>query len=492
MTPDSVPGNIGLDVNCDNTKSRYINMNFFGMTNTTWYLPDCTDGSFPVFGHSDINGVWINFNATSDAFRVGPYKMVDGQFYTGTCWYKTIGTIPSQGYLGGFCFAGDIVGVSIGPHFIAKDVTTGFASFCGCWTFSGPIADGAQFIRVKGGVNNCGLNNHFGGTVRDSIFGMCFAGAKYGSIGDANYGGDVRNTTVQGLGSEGMYHYYPETFKSFAGTRVVGEDCNGVLNNAIIQNVTYGNVGDETAGTNLRPLWPKTFTAGTHAMLTTHFSAGDSANIILTSKYSGRTSNGISLTITNGGKSGTFTTNTVDLDILITKFTSTAKTGGQLVTLINTDGNSPAVATLVGDGTGNIDNTYAQTYLAGGSSPPLFKGNASYPIRCTEPNTFVSPFYNGGTYQMNVGAYATTSDCNVYLPPADPNMQYEYGFVDNNPTYKMTITPYSGDQIRRSTGTLLAANQTDTSDASIFGRTKLKCYEPNIWTEDANSGWWIP
>ncbi len=469
-------GDIGLDVNTpDNSSSIYQNLHLKGTAVSVRY-------GLPVFGNENLGGTWMNCHATGWAWRLAANKEISGNFFNCISWYESIGIFDSTYGYGKQSFGGDTAGADCSGYF--SYCITGDGGFGGCGTWGCNCS--GTFIFCWAGTNSFALQRQFTGMAISCVagFGSFGAGSSYDGV-NAKMSGVLQDCIISGKGSGGMDRFYSTVFVSLG---MGGDSSEGIAEGAIIRNCQFGYTSEWARGYS-RAASNNVVGSGTQASLQTTFTGGDNSNITITSKKEGKDYNNYSFVL-NSMVPPVWTAVLSGNTISVAKGTGLTKTASDLKTLLDSKSDITDLFTVgqVGDGSGNIDNSHATTYLSGGTSRAIIEGCCPpVPIIC-DSNTLVYYFDNGASYSNEgVGAVALT----YQLPSAVVGYRYIFIDADNTAGADIIIDPCStGDYIRLNDGTIMDGGESLQNTSDAYGEVTLKCRDPNHWTVYDPIGTW--
>lgn len=460
---------IGFEINAtDNKPSHYQNMHFVGTAITT-------KTGLPVFGTSDMAGIWINCHATGFAWRVAATKELKAVMYDCISWYDNIGEYSSTNGYGYQSFGGDAETADCSGRFYR--CITGFGGFGGCGTW-GCNCSGI-FIDCRSGNKSFSLQRQFTGYALRCLagFNSFGAGSSFGGV-NAKFGGTAIDCIVSGKGSGGIDTWVPEAYKSFG---MGGTNSEGITANGKIINCQYG-LNAELARGESRACDNTVASRGTKADLTTAYAGGVNNNVVLTAVKDGRDGNEITFVGASMPPANRFQVSGGDNIIIVTKGTN-VKTAAELKTLMDAESDVTDIVSIAqaGDGTGNIEDTHATTKLSGGEDIPVIRGNHPPIPSAYDANAIIYYFDNGHTY-MNEGA---SGEMTLTLPPALKGYKYHFRVVVAE---ELRIDP-DGSETIAIDGTQQTAGKYITANA-IGELCTLECVIAGQWEQTNALGTW--
>jgi hypothetical protein len=480
----SVPVNIGLDINCGYGDGlKIVNANLEGTAIATLY-----NGSVPVFFNTNSNGAWRNVNTTGQAFRAAENVTIGGTFKDGVNWHQYVNQVSPDGYYGWYCMGGDLNGVVVDANIINWKAGSYFA---GCVAYSCKVA--GYIENLSCGVQSLAVQRSFTGTIRNSLCGVGSlaagdyyqAGGNPGGTGDVNayFNGVAENVEIRNCGSEGINKPATSAYFSFADGNTNGPSVRsqGIGPLAVIRNckIIRSIYGSDNDGNNL---WPPNIQTNNYATLTTNFTNGVNANVIITAKSADPEWNSTKYQQLASGSPSTFTLSVIGKGVFVTKG-STARTGTALKALLDGDANFTNywTCTLAGTGASNIPSTsYTGQYAFGGSYYPTFTNNRTIPVNCTGGTVYITPVYNGATYD-NANATARV----LYtLPPAFRGSALVYDLQDSNDTdgADVNIVIAATDRFKLPNGIYMSLGEQIANETDRPMNMKVAVEEPNVWT----------
>ena len=427
----------GLQINAtDNSDSCYFMFNALG---------SYTDAGSPIYGISDINGLW-EFCETNQ----GGWRLADNKKLSATMRFC------SAGYRG---FGGDNANVEISGTL--EHCYGGEQSFGGCGNVGCNIT--GNLYRCEAGSFSFAIGKTFSGKAVGCRGGKhCFAGYD-GST--ATYFGTFSGVAIDcettGGNSFGMGH------SSCVQSGVIKNCRNG---RDSLNNNSYRDPGASTITDN-----------GSRATVILDSAAANS-NLTFTAREYGVGGNDISVKIEIPGKSSQYDTVLVTNELITIRIDIAGTTAATVKSLIEAAAaaNTLVTVSVEGDGSGNVDE-FSETNLAGGVNKPCFAGNApAYPIDIFEDIT-LRPFLSGITI-TNAGASGTLT---VSLPAAERGYEFHFEIAA---AQQLRLDP-DGTETIAIDGSQQGAGKYIVADA-IGERCSLKCIVDGQWEQFGALGTW--